>query len=265
MDQTLNRMPKMKKFYFCACSFGKDSLATVLLALHHNEPLDEVVFTEVMYDNQRGISGEDPRHIEWVYNHAKPMLEAMGVKVRILQTKDYMSVFHHVITKSKHPDRNGKIRAFPIANRCVVLRDCKLRTMNQYIHEVKKEHKEWCQYVGIAADETERLNRKNMDGHKISLLSKYQYTEKMAYDLCKRYNLLSPQYEVAHRNGCWFCPNRNTQTMAEFKQQYPELWNELLELGKTPNKVSPCFKYNKTIEEIDKEVNFAMRQLKLWQ
>ena len=61
-------MPKMKKFHFCACSFGKDSLATVLLALHHNEPLDEVVFTEVMYDNQRGISGEDPRHIEWVNN-----------------------------------------------------------------------------------------------------------------------------------------------------------------------------------------------------
>ena len=104
-----------------------------------------------------------------------------------------------------------------------------------------------------------------MDGHKISLLAKYQYTEKMAYDLCKRYNLLSPQYEVAQRNGCWFCPNRTTQTMAEFKQQYPELWNELLELGKTPNKVSPCFKYNKTIEEVDKEINFEMRQLKLWQ
>lgn len=255
----------MKKFYFCACSFGKDSIATILLALNHNEPLDEVVFTEVMFDSKRGISGEDPRHIEWVYNHAKPMLEAMGLKVRILQTQDYMSIFHHAITKSKHPERNGKIKAFPIANRCVILSDCKLRTMNQYIQEVNKEHKEWYQYVGIAADETERLNRKNMDGHKISLLSKYQYTEKMAYDLCKRYNLLSPQYEVAHRNGCWFCPNRNTRTMAEFKQQYPELWNELLELGKTPNKVSPYFTYNKTIEEVDKEVNFEIRQMKLWQ
>lgn len=257
-------MPKMKKFYFCACSFGKDSLATVLLALHHNEPLDEVVFTEVMFDSQRGISGEDPRHIEWVYNHAKPMLEAMGVKVRILQTQDYMSIFHHVITKSKHPEKNGKIRAFPIANRCVILRDCKLKTMRDYVKSIKKKYDECYQYVGIAADETDRLQRKYMSDNCISLLAKYNYTERNAYELCRRYNLLSPSYQVTLRNGCWFCPNQPLKSMVNLKKQYTELWNELLELGKTPNKVSPCFKYNKTIEEVDKEVNFAMRQLKLF-
>lgn len=37
--------------YTVSCSFGKDSVATVLLALEHNEPLDEVVFTEVMYNH----------------------------------------------------------------------------------------------------------------------------------------------------------------------------------------------------------------------
>jgi hypothetical protein len=98
MDQTLNRMPKMKKFYFCACSFGKDSLATVLLALHHNEPLDEVVFTEVMFDSKRGISGEDPRHIEWVYNTAIPKLEQMGVKVDVVKSKkDYIHFFRSAV------------------------------------------------------------------------------------------------------------------------------------------------------------------------
>lgn len=145
-------------FYFCACSFGKDSLATVLLALHHNEPLDEVIFTEVMFDNKRGISGEEPEHIHWVKTHAATMLEAMGLKVRIIPTRvDYLDSFNHIIKKSrKHPERNGKKRAFPIADRCSILQDCKLRTMKKYIKSLGKDY---TQYVGIAEDETERLQK----------------------------------------------------------------------------------------------------------
>ncbi len=36
--------------HVASCSFGKDSMATILLALKHNEPLDEVVYCEVMFD-----------------------------------------------------------------------------------------------------------------------------------------------------------------------------------------------------------------------
>lgn len=251
-------------FYFCACSFGKDSIATVLLALQHNEPLDEVVFTEVMFDNKRGISGEEPEHIHWVKTHAVPLLEAMGVKVRIIPTQvDYLDYFNHIIKKSrKHPEVNGKKRAFPIANRCGILRDCKLRTMKQYIKSLGQDY---TQYVGIAEDETERLLRKQInDEHTVSLLKKYKYTEKMAYDLCKQYNLLSPTYQTSMRNGCWFCPNRTNKDLAIFKQQHPELWSELLILEHDPNKISPCFRYNQTLTEINNKIDWINRQLKLF-
>ena len=33
--------------HVAACSFGKDSIATVILAREHNEPLDEVMFNNV--------------------------------------------------------------------------------------------------------------------------------------------------------------------------------------------------------------------------
>lgn len=250
-------------FYFCACSFGKDSLATVLLALHHNEPLDEVVFTEVMFDNKRGISGEEPEHISWVKTHAAPLLEAMGVKVRIIPTEvDYLDSFNHVIKKSrKHPERNGKKRAFPIADRCSILRDCKLRTMKKYIKSLGKDY---TQYVGIAEDETERLLKKQFnDGHRVSLLKKYKYTEKMALDLCRRYNLLSPSYKTTKRNGCWFCPNRRIKDIAQFKLRHPELWNELLVLEQEPNKVSPCFCYNLTLTEINNKIDWINRQQRI--
>ena len=136
--------------------------------------------------------------------------------------------------------------------------------MKQYISSIKRQYKSYCQYVGIAFDETERLTRKIMDGHKISLLAKYQYTEKMAFELCAKHNLLSPIYEVEPRNGCWFCPNRNIRTMENFKQLYPDLWQILLDLDNVPNKVSTCFKYNKTIKQVDKEIDFAARQLRLF-
>ena len=49
--------------YIASRSFGKDSIATVLLALEKGEPLDAVLFCEVMFDHARGISGEIPEHI----------------------------------------------------------------------------------------------------------------------------------------------------------------------------------------------------------
>ncbi len=67
--------------YIASCSFGKDSIATILLALEHGEPLDAAVFSEVMFDHRRNISGEMPEHIEWIYSTAIPRLAALGVRV----------------------------------------------------------------------------------------------------------------------------------------------------------------------------------------
>ena len=41
----------MSPKHVASCSFGKDSIATILLALEHGEPLDEAVYCEVMFDN----------------------------------------------------------------------------------------------------------------------------------------------------------------------------------------------------------------------
>ena len=88
----------MNKVHIASCSFGKDSIATILLALENNEPLDRVVFAEVMFDHERGISGEIPEHIEWIYSVAIPRLEQMGVKVDVVKSvKDYTDFFHRPV------------------------------------------------------------------------------------------------------------------------------------------------------------------------
>ena len=65
---------------------------------------------------------------------------------------------------------------------------------------------------------------------KVSLLEKYGYTEQMAFDLCKKYDLISPIYDFAPRGGCWFCPNARYAELKHLRTHHPDLWNKLLEL-----------------------------------
>lgn len=262
-------MSERPKKYYASCSFGKDSIATILLALEHNEPLHGLIYSEVMFDHSRGISGELPEHIEWVDNVAIPKLEGMGVKVHKLRAeRDYMYYFRTALPQgSKY---QGKLYGFPIGGMCVINRDCKIKPIKDFLKKEQETH-DIIQYVGIAIDEPKRLARLKVGGKtlKMSLLEKYGYTEQMAYDLCKQFGLLSPIYDTGEsRNGCFFCPNASYKSFLMFRQQHPDLWGELLELGKTPNLCSYGFKYGATIEEVNKKLDnmedYERRQLKLF-
>ena len=78
--------------HIVSCSFGKDSLATILLALEHGEPLDEAVYCEVMFD--KAISGEVPEHRDFIYHTAIPKLERMGVPPRCSHPRSERSYRH---------------------------------------------------------------------------------------------------------------------------------------------------------------------------
>ena len=60
--------------HILSCSFGKDSIATALLALQHGEPLDELVYCEVMFSEE--ISGELPEHNRFIHETARPIYPA---------------------------------------------------------------------------------------------------------------------------------------------------------------------------------------------
>ena len=73
--------------YIASCSFGKDSIATVILAHINNEPIDLIVYSEVMFDEN--ISGENPLHRDFIYNIASPTFEKWGYQVKVLRSKNY--------------------------------------------------------------------------------------------------------------------------------------------------------------------------------
>ncbi len=219
--------------YIASCSGGKDSIATIILAHENKEPLDIIIFSEVMFDEN--ISGELPEHIDFIKNNAFPLFESWGYETKILHSeKTYMDCFMHEVRKSTKPNRNGKKAGFPMSGKCVINRDCKVKAINDFYSTQNKN--EIVQYLGIATDEPKRLARiRNLDFPKISLLDKYGYTEKIAYDFCKEYGLLSPIYDFAPRGGCWFCCNARDNELRHLRKCHPELWQRLLALENEPN------------------------------
>ena len=95
--------------YIASCSGGKDSVATILLAAEKNEPLDEVIYSEVMFDQE--TSGEVPEHRDFIYHKLKPFVEnEIGCGFTVLRCdKTYDDVFHHIIVRGPY---EGMVQLF---------------------------------------------------------------------------------------------------------------------------------------------------------
>ena len=214
--------------FVVSCSGGKDSVATLIVAAENNEPLDEAIFSEVMFD--KTTSGEVPEHRDFVYDVLKPFCEnEIGIKFNILHTeKTYDDVFHHIIVRGPH---QGMKRGFAWPGMCTVNRDCKIPPFEKYKKSLSPNA---TTYVGIALDEPIRLARLEGTG-KISLLEKYKLTEADATALCAQYGLLSPIYEHCRRNGCWFCPNASDPELLHMLIHHPELFDLLIQWEQEDN------------------------------
>ena len=230
--------------HIASCSFGKDSLATIILAYLHGEPLDEVVYARVMFDKH--ISAEIPEHEEFINKVAIPTLRYLGYKVTVV-TADANFVDDCFFRKRCKGASLGKYGGFPLPGRCEVQRDLKLKAIK--IIERMYQGEDVVQYVGIAIDEPERLAR--LKNNRISLLQKYGVTEAGATWLCKYFGLLSPVYDFTKRGGCFFCPNATLKELSHLKENHPDLWHRMLDLSKVPNKANTRFNRDYTLEEID--------------
>lgn len=235
-------------------SGGKDSTASLIIAYEKKIQLDGIVFCEVMFDNQRKISGENPEHIKFIKEEAIPLIkQKFGYKVYIVKAKsDYITEFN-IINKSG--TYAGKKRGFFIGGMCKGNSKLKIEPLNNFY----KTKQPCMQIIGIAIDETERLKR--LKENQISLLEKYKITEKECYKICKEYHLLSPIYETETRGGCWFCPNAKMREWANLKKLHPKLWEELEILSHTENIATKNFKYGKSFNEVNKELDMINNQI----
>lgn len=83
------------------------------------------------------------------------------------------------------------------------------------------------QYLGIAADEPERIVRHQKPGFVLPLVD-IGWDEAYCRKWCEENNLLSPIYTSAARGGCWFCHNQGIEQLRLLRKEHPELWELLL-------------------------------------
>lgn len=238
--------------HIASWSGEKDSTASIILAHEHNEPLDIIIFSEVMFD--KNASGELPEHIDFIKNKCIPLFESWGYKTKILHADlTYMDIFLRKPTRGKRFG-TGMITGFPMSGKCQINKSVKVLPIKRFL---KSFEEDITQYIGIAKDEPERLSRIRIsDVPKISLLEKYGYTEQMAFDLCKKYDLLSPIYDFSPRNGCWFCPNMRDCQLKYLRNNHRNLWDKLLELENKPNLIGNIWNMLTQTSIHDKEEQF---------
>lgn len=83
------------------------------------------------------------------------------------------------------------------------------------------------QYLGIAADEPERIARHTRPGIILPLVE-IGWDEAYCRQWCEENDLLSPIYTDSARGGCWFCHNQSVDQLRLLRKNYPELWKILL-------------------------------------
>ena len=254
----LQQKPVKPTKFILPISFGKDSVATAILCHEHGIPIDEAIYTEVMFQFEPfPVSGENPAHLRFIREKAIPVLESWGIKVTVLRSdKCYLDCFYHKIKHARlYPEHEGMSYGFPKPGMCQVMRDCKYLPAMRYLSETSKQYNV-VEYLGYTVDEPKRL--KHLEGtNNVSILAEYGLTQKDTYALAKRYGLLSPIYSLSGRGGCWMCGYAKDDEILDIMHgPQSEAWERFVSLEDVPNIVygrwSPITK--ETLHERDQRL-----------
>ena len=114
------------------------------------------------------------------------------------------------------------------------------------------------QYLGIAADEPERIERYTKPGIILPLVE-IGWEESYCRQWCEENDLLSPIYTDSARGGCWFCHNQGIDQLRLLRHRCPEYWSLLLKWDKD----SPATFHadGRTVHDFEKR--FSMEDLEL--
>lgn len=203
----------MVKKYILSFSGGKDSTFLLLELIRRKYPLDEVVFFDtgwefsVMYE-----------HIE----KCKKLCKKNKIKFTPLTPRhsfDYY-MFDYEFTKRNGEKQVGQSWCGGV---------CRWGTLEKLIaiEEYIKRYDRKVVYVGIAADETERLTKERAEFKRFPL-AEWGITEAECLKGC--YNAgfdWGGMYEHFDRLSCKFCKNKNLKELRNMRKYYPEVWEEL--------------------------------------
>lgn len=196
--------------YVANVSFGKDSLAMLLMLIEKGYPLDAVTF----YD-----TGKEFQAIYNLRDKVKKLLEVHGIEFVELQPAkpfDYM-MFEHK-TKIGYGWCGGR---------------CRWGTTYK-VAALDKFGKGATVYIGVAADEATRL-KKEYGKMKLFPLADWGMTKQDCLDYCYSKGYCWDEngvelYDILDRVSCWCCRNKNLKELKGIYQHLPDYWQKLKDI-----------------------------------
>lgn len=192
-------------------SGGKDSTAMLLRMLEEGMPVDLILFCDT------GIE------FEGMYHHIDKLEAYIGRPItRLKSPQPFEYLFLEHMPKRKNPEligRKGYSWGGPKNRWCTAM--LKTRVIDRYLRDLAKEYT-LVQYVGIAADEPQRVRDLNYP------LIDWGMTEADCLAYCKERGFdWDGLYDIFHRVSCWCCPLQSLDELRKLRHHFPELWERL--------------------------------------
>ena len=203
--------------FYASVSFGKDSLAMLLLLLEKKMPLDEVIFYN---------SGMEFQAIYDIRDRIRPVLEQRGV--RFTEVRLDAPFLYNMLERPVNSKKNGFHLGYGwCGGPCRWGPKLKTRALDGVALDADSH------YVGIAADEPERLAR--LEAPKCSPLAEAGMTEADCLAFCYERGFFLEEngvrlYDILDRVSCWCCKNKNRKELKAIYQYLPQYWEQLKEL-----------------------------------
>lgn len=205
--------------YVASVSFGKDSLAMLLMLIEKHYPLDYVVF----YD-----TGMEFDAIYNVRDKVVKDLTKAGIKFIVLRPKEPFWI-SMLIREVKNRKKDGLHYGYSWCGTCA-----RWGTQEK-ITAIRKFEKSLCddvtEYVGIAADELQRIGKAVHEGKTFPLVD-WAMTEADCLKYCRDKGFSWDEdgadlYDVLQRVSCWCCRNKNLTELKAIYKHLPKYWKRL--------------------------------------
>lgn len=238
--------------YVLSLSYGKDSLACLGAIEKLGLPLDRIIHAEVWATDD--IPADLPPMVEFKAKADEIIKERWGIEVEhIYATRNgekltYEKLFYHVPKRRvKDGFPEGVPAGFPYTKGAWCNDRLKTNPLDAISHTAggidgvpatsnsgfsnnttaQMAKTNIVQYLGIAADEPERIVRHTKPGFRMPLVE-VGWDEAFCRKWCEENDLLSPTYTTSARGGCWFCHNQSVDQLRLLRRNYPDLWALLL-------------------------------------
>lgn len=212
--------------YIASVSFGKDSLAMLLRLIEEDWPLDAIVF----YD-----TGMEFEAIYKIRDKVKVVLDAREIEYVELHPEEAF-IYLMLDRKVKYRNKEGYHYGYGwCGGNCRWGTTQKLKAIKKYKSTILDNV---IDYVGIAADESDRFERAKQEGKRLPLVE-WGMTEADCLQFCheKGYYWLERSfgtgidcidlYDILDRVSCWCCSNKNLKELRNVYHYLPQYWSKL--------------------------------------